>query len=507
MHFLYKPHGYMMLLMISILYFLQMQMIFNADVASLLYDTQLFLSGGTYVKDFFETNPPMIFILYTPIIILQKLTAWNIKSLSCLYFIFLGFISLIFCRSFIKIVLPVEDHYLQNAILLMLVYLFFIAPMGDFGQREHLLLMLSMPYLLATVVRAKNISIPIMKAGFVGILAGLVFSLKPFFLVPLMLTECYLMVVKKNFWSWIRTECLILLLVILMYAGYFYYYHALYFDVLIPLLSQFYLPAIKESWLCIFSKPRVIFCSLIIIYYLFFYQKNKFRELSSVLFFSLVGFMFVFIFPRASWNYHVLPAYYVALLLGLIFVYTLWEKDIKQKLLNKQEAFFIIIASFAMPIVIHVNEVRHVIEINQSKYRIALYEKVKTIAHQSIYCFSAITTGLCFPLATESNLQFAGRYPLFWWLRELRKMELKYNDHLPDEVVRHKNYFIDTVAYDLNHYKPELVITYKWDEQFLPKGYSYPTYFSTRESFKNAWLPYQLVDDEGPYRLYRRKYD
>src|SRR6185437_2828635 len=53
----------------------------NSDVASLLYDTKLLLMGGTYVKDFFETNPPMVLYLYAPVILIEKLTSLDLASI------------------------------------------------------------------------------------------------------------------------------------------------------------------------------------------------------------------------------------------------------------------------------------------------------------------------------------------------------------------------------------------------------------------------------------------
>lgn len=85
-------------------------------------------------------------------------------------------------------------------------------------------------------------------------------------------------------------------------------------------------------------------------------------------------------------------------------------------------------------------------------------------------------------------------------------MENKYGNHdLPMDMMRDRNFLMDALAYDLNHYQPEFIITYKRDETlFLPHGYDYPMYFSQRESFKMAWLHYSMLEDIGPFRLYQR---
>ncbi len=487
-----------------IVYLAHMEYILNADVASLLYDTELFLSGGTYVKDFFETNPPMIFILYMPIVFFHKLTSFDIRSLTYFYIFIITFISLIFCNGLLKNILSKEDVFLKNTMMFMLVFAFLIVPLGDFGQREHLLVMLCMPYLFAVVSRAKHISIPFLQACLIGLMAGLVFSLKPFFLIPVILVELYLMLLKKSIKSWVRPESLVMLAVMVLYIAYVFIYHPLYFNVLMPLISQFYFIGTEERWLVMFVKPRVIFCSVVAAYYLFYPHKNHFRELLQVLSLALIGFILAFIVPRSAWTYHVLPAYGVALVLTVIYVYSLWSEDIKQHTLTKKDIFFIVVVSFAMPILIFTKEFFQMIQLYQFKDFNALQARAKTLPYHSFYCFSSLTTGLCFPLVTMHKKEFAGRFPLFWWIRGLRKMEDKYGS-LPTDIMRDKTFLLDALAYDLNHYRPEIIITYKGDEKlFLPKGYDYPAYFSENENFKQAWLHYQWLENIGPFTLYRR---
>lgn len=504
-----KVKFYPVIFFISIavlVYITHMPMTLNGDVASLLYDTELFLSGGTYVKDFFETNPPMIFILYAPIVILKKITDFNVKTLMYLYVIFFAFISLTICNALLKRILAPQDSYLRNVMIFILVVTFLIIPVIDFGQREHVLFILGMPYVLAVVVRAKGIAISVTIASLIGLMGGLVFSLKPFFLIPIILVECYLIIVRKSITSWLRVESLWMLGVMVVYVAYVFAFHPLYFSVLMPLISRFYFIGTSESWLVIFSMPKVIFCVFIAGYYLIFFEKHNFPELSKVLFLSLMGFIAAFMVPRSPWGYHVFPAYGIALLLSVIYVYTLWAKDINQQLLKKKEMIFIMLASFALPCILIIKEVFLIIQYYQSDNYKILRAKIKTMPYHSIYCFSATTTAICFPHATQNNKEFAGRFPLLWWVRGVRIMESKYGHHnLPTDIMRDKNFLVDALAYDLNHYKPELVIEYKYDRTFfLPKGYDYPTYFLERENFKKAWLHYQLLEDVGSYRFYRR---
>jgi hypothetical protein len=53
--------------------FVQNDAIFSWDVSWLLEVTKRWLNGGTYGKDFFENNPPLILYLYAPAVLGAKL--------------------------------------------------------------------------------------------------------------------------------------------------------------------------------------------------------------------------------------------------------------------------------------------------------------------------------------------------------------------------------------------------------------------------------------------------
>src|SRR3989338_2084704 len=87
---------------------LQYAMILNGDVSYLIYLSKEMLSGKTYGSPgFLETNPPLIFFLYLPVVFLEKYISFKQSSLFQFYIFSLSplsfFISFFFCfqkRSF-----------------------------------------------------------------------------------------------------------------------------------------------------------------------------------------------------------------------------------------------------------------------------------------------------------------------------------------------------------------------------------------------------------------------
>src|SRR5579872_3156058 len=71
----------------------------NWDISQLLHATRLMLAGGTYSKDFFIPNPPMILFLYTPPVALSKFMGVKVMLPFRIYIFMLISISLAICCS------------------------------------------------------------------------------------------------------------------------------------------------------------------------------------------------------------------------------------------------------------------------------------------------------------------------------------------------------------------------------------------------------------------------
>ncbi len=98
-------------LLLILAYMIQNLGLLAGDVGSLLYDTKLMLGGGTYVTDFMETNPPMIFYLYSPVVILGKLFSLNLTLLFRIYVLVLIFISVTLCIKLLTRIFDKKEEY------------------------------------------------------------------------------------------------------------------------------------------------------------------------------------------------------------------------------------------------------------------------------------------------------------------------------------------------------------------------------------------------------------
>lgn len=505
-----KQHAYFKMSIIALAvmaYIVQSMLFLNADVASLLFDTKLFLAGGTYAKDFFETNPPMIFMIYSPASILSDLTSFDITICIRVYIIFLSLISLICCWTLLNKVIENDDYRLRYAIIYTLTFLFLLMPADEFGQREHMLMILIMPYLFGVVASFQNKRINIFLACYIGFTAGMGFGLKPYFLPALVFIEFYLIIAKRNLFGWVRVESVICASILVIYLAFVYFFHPNYFNIMLPLISHLYYVSIKQSWLIIFTRPLVIFCLMVVGYYCFFYHKKQYyRELTQVLVLALIGMILAFIIPLAAWRYHVFPAVAVSCVLITIYIFQVFSVKLNNGSLSTKEIIFLAMAGFVFPIYSFFTDMTNAIKYKRENKLYLLIKSINDSKIHSIYCFSSHTTGYCFPLVYMANKEFAGRFPFFWWLRGLIKLEKKSPEYaLPAFIQQDKNYLIEAIANDLNDYRPDLIVIHENDEKIaVGDNFSYIAYFSENKQFQEAWKHYSYSQSAGGVRFYKR---
>ncbi|MCD6039170.1 MAG: hypothetical protein K0S27_570 [Gammaproteobacteria bacterium] len=492
-------------------YFIQSLGLLNSDAASLLYDTKLLLAGGHYVKDFFETNPPLILYIYSPVILLEKLTLFNLASLFRIYVIFSAIISIACCATLLNwVCAKKEEHLIFEVFVYMLAFILLFLPANEFGQREHFLMIFMLPYLFSAVLAAKSKKIPFFFACLIGLMGGFGFGLKPYFLGSVILIELYFIFSKRQLFAWVRVESVACILVLIVYLASIFIFQPNYINTMLPLISHLYFVSIKESWPTIFYRPSVIFCFLVWAYYFFIFHKNSQSELVTILMLALTGMIIAFIVPRSAWYYHVLPAFGLACLLASFYICHALTVPLNEGMLSKIDVFVIIAASFfvfSIPLeYAFLNTEKAILEKNNSDFRLLTAYINSLPVFRSLYCFSSNTTRDCFPLIYQTHSEFASRFPLFWWLRGLIKIENNGGAKpLPLFLAQDKKYLIDAIADDLTQHHAKIVIINNllttWE---LGSNFNFISYFSTNKKFRTAWRSYHYLASIGIYTLYVR---
>ena len=294
---------------------IQDKLFLSYDVSQLLHAAKLLLAGGTYVNDFFNPNPPLISYLYAPPIIISQLLNIKIIIPFRIYIFFLVTLSASLCYLQLSQLLSKQNLFFTRAFLITFLFMTLIFPLHDIGQREHLLVILTMPYLLLVSNRLSNHEPNKKEAACIGFLAILGFAIKPQFLLTPLLVELYYALSKKNIFSWIRTETLVMLALLSIYGlVMFIFYHDFIFTIL-PYLFRVYYKSISDPWSHLFLNPDALFCWVPFLFAFLLYKNNSLKQLQSVLLLALGGFLFAYYAQRTTFSYHLLPAMIISTLL------------------------------------------------------------------------------------------------------------------------------------------------------------------------------------------------
>ena len=485
---------------------IQSQIYIIGDVGYLLHVTDQLLAGEKYGATIFETNPPMIGYLYMPIAILAKIGSLNIALLVIGYVFILIFISLYLCLLLMKKIVHKEDNIFLYCLFYALSIILIFLPANNFGQKEHLYLILIFPYLFSVVLTRKGIAINGFLAFMLGIMAALGMGMKPFFLAPFIILEMYLILTTKRLWMWVRIETMACVGFLILYLISVWLYQPDYFNIILPLVSHYYFIGMEQQWSTIFSEYIVIYCIISLFSFILIYRVDRYKVLTTVMILSLVGMSLAFLMTKTGWFYHVLPALGLACFLDVICLAQYFTLFIRKNNWMLEDILFIFLVSgilFYPPIYntyLWLN-----IQKNSDSSRANLIAYVQAYPKKtSVFCFSLNTTEDCFPLVNLTHSIYGGTPSFFWWLPGMFRLEKNLN--IPSiELAQDKSHLIDKLSRDLNYYQTRLVIINLNDLRLRAGPYfSFIRYFSQNKKFNEEWKHYQYKVSLGDYAIYER---
>ena len=360
---------------------IQSTILLNHDVSWLMQASKRMFEGGSYTQDFFELNPPMILYIYIPVVYLVKLLSISTIIALRIWIFFLASCSLFMCYFFLRT---------NTWLLLCIATTFLILPIYEFGQRESILLILMMPYLLLISHRLEAGAIGAFYAFGIGLFSGFGFALKPYFLLTPILLELYVFSRNKSNYSCKRPELIALMLVLLTYMLSVIVFHRDYLTLVVPLVSNFYYASLHFSWGDIFGVFPIIYIGLVALCYLVECQNDQdkplnlekavesttrayctnssrlfddfsphrmgdtasvknhqkvwktqhsrhsrydptaFSRLKTVLFIGVISLFVVYLIGRAPWYYHALPTYSLSVILMALLLQQ-WAARLQKK--------------------------------------------------------------------------------------------------------------------------------------------------------------------------------
>ncbi len=186
----------------------------NCDVVMLLHEAGRLLDGARLYVDIMEINPPLIIYLNLPVAAAARIIGVSPQALFAVFAFALVLCSLALCNR-LRSCLPAG---LGQAAILLLAFVLLVVVGGMFGQREHLMLTLILPYAFAAAIISDGGKVPRALACGTGVMAGIGFALKPYFLPAFLGVELYL-AARRGPGLWGRAQALAVWVCFFAYAA------------------------------------------------------------------------------------------------------------------------------------------------------------------------------------------------------------------------------------------------------------------------------------------------
>jgi len=485
------------------------------DVAWPLYLAREILGGARLTVDFQEVNPPLFVWMSLPAALLGRLTGaspWKVNA------ILLGMtmgLSVLLSDRFLRLGSHAKIRFW---LVLLIGFVLAIFPLSEFGEREHIALVLTVPYVLLAAARGESASSGKGTLFLAGVLAGVGIALKPYFLPAWFLVEMCL--VGRRGWRVLgRTEAIAVVVVGTSYLASVVVLEPGYFRLAVT-WADLYGRYLRQYFVYFAMFPNVwgvlpVFAALVL---LAASLQGKRLPLHEVLLAASLGFWCAAVLQGKGLSYHHLPgAGYAVLLVGAVAMQPgrsgfSRPSDLILVLARAVSLAVPLIAGLALGLDLAVRRVPGDRDRDASR----LLEIVRREAAGRRILVLSTNPASGWPLTLEAGARWGSRFMSQWQLAAL------YHDELwtVGGVVRPRPYserrgveriFHDAMIADLQRYKPQLILVLQVDSTVGGFGgatrIDYLSYFGSDLRFRAIIAGYDSMATVGRYRVLRRRED
>ena len=468
---------------------IQLRVYPNHDVAWVLWGAREMMHGARYGVDIIEPNPPLAWYLSMPT---TALAEWLGVPLDQPFRIGLALLGALSAGSLIWL-RPARMALSEAAALAVVAAVGLIVLVGrEFGQRDPITMILVLPYLALAARRLNASPLPSVAArAAIGIVAGLGFGLKPYFLaVPLLIELCLLVFGKRR--QLFRAENVSAAVTLAAYGAWLFAFEQPYLRDIIPLAQEIYW-SFNPPFADILAPLALQFACASAFIVLAIARRDG---LGLVLSASLFGFAFAYLAQLKGYAYHLMPVRAVALLLAARFML---DRDLPRNLrLAALGLAAMLTLLWWMPFRAWWWT---------AKPGGALYTQIERIddsidrhARGGSFLVVAVRTYPSFPAGIYAPARYISRTNGQWFLPAVA--QLRAVGHPSASVERHAREFI---MHDLGS-KPTLVLidTDSRGHTRGPANFDFLAFYKEDPKFRGAWAAYREIEPIDHFRQFVR---
>jgi hypothetical protein len=233
------PRRFLIAGLVALLFALQAWLRFHSslihDTAWYVYVAQGLLEGKKLYVDFVEVNPPLGMWLIVPPVWFGRVM--GLDAVACLYaYLFaLTAACLVAVRRYVR-----GEPSARHLCLVATAAILLFTPGNNFGQREHFMVLLFLPWVMLRMNREAHA--PLLGRIIIGALAGLAIALKPHAVFAPALVEAVLYIQRRNWRGLFVPENLASVAAVAIYGATIALFTPEFFGGVISLGRDAYLP-------------------------------------------------------------------------------------------------------------------------------------------------------------------------------------------------------------------------------------------------------------------------
>ncbi len=274
----------------------------NHDVGWVLYSSGRLLDGGTFGREIIAANPPLIWWISAIPNAVARLT-----GLDALVVFRIG----VLCLSLLVLIdLYRKLHEETPALMFAAILVLFAAFLGyganrDFGQREHLAVLLCLPYLVRAAELIDTGGTSNRTNWLASIGAGIGVAFKPHFVLIPIFVELFVALRLRSAKHLIRADVLISTATIMAYILAVLIFARPYITEVIPSVREVYWgfgwPVSRVIW----YKIEIVF---LVVLTFAIVGLNRFPALATTTGLAALGFLGAALLQKKGYSYHLYPA-------------------------------------------------------------------------------------------------------------------------------------------------------------------------------------------------------
>ena len=295
------------------------------DQTWLLFVAGRILDGARLGVDVMEVNPPLIAWLSTiPVMIGRALDIQVTDALQGCLILLVAF-SVVWSNRLLRRG-AIGDAQFAGWFALLLLFATVVHPWLEFGQREHMLVLLVLPYLVMAAGRIDGVTPRMSEALAIGLCAGIGFLLKPNYLLVVLAVEALVLFRRREIRLLYRPELVAMVATALGYAAAIWLWAPEWLLNVLPLAFNTYYDFDRVGVLDLIPPMRAVKLVMLVLVLAILYRRLVHRALATVLLLAGLAATAAFAVEMKGYLYHMVPMRaFFDLLVGTMAI-DLWLK-------------------------------------------------------------------------------------------------------------------------------------------------------------------------------------